>query len=101
MARILFRNHAGARGFVGELWFSTRDNQNMEVFWVMLLLDVSRCAGDIGNTNVNTKKMNVWDVGKHGAFEAVALGGAGLLLLTMDVVLLCLMKSLCVRWSDL
>ena len=37
----------------GDLWFSYRDNQHMEVFWVMLSLDVSRCAGDIVNTNVN------------------------------------------------
>ena len=40
----------------GDLLFSSRKNQNMEVLWVMLSLDVSRCAGDIDKTNENTTK---------------------------------------------
>ena len=31
----------------GALLFSLKENQNVEVFWVMLSLDVSRCAGKI------------------------------------------------------
>ena len=58
----------------------------MEVCWVMLSLDVSRCAGDIGKTNTNTMEMSVWDMGKRHVFEAVASGGAGNLLFTMNVV---------------
>ena len=61
------------------------DNQHMEVLWVMLSLDVVRCAGDMVKTNVNTTKMNVWDTGNREVFEAVASGGAGNLLLTMNL----------------
>ena len=70
----------------GDLWLSSRANQNMEVFWVMLSLDVSRCAGDIDKTNVNTTKTSFWHMGKRNVFEAVASGGAGDLLLTMNLV---------------
>ena len=49
----------------------------MEVFWVMLSVGVSRCAGDIDKTNVNTTNMYVWDMGKRNVFEAVDSGGAG------------------------
>ena len=63
----------------GDVWFSWSDNQNMEVFWVMLSLDVSRWAGDIGYTNVYTTNMSV----KRNVFEAVASGGGGDLLFTM------------------
>ena len=73
----------------------------MEVVWVMLSLDISRCAGDIGNTNVNTTKMRVWDMGKRNSFEAVASGGAGDLLLTMNWVYNKQVNLLFVRWSDL
>ena len=64
---------------------------------MMLSLDVSRCAGGIDKTNVNTKKMNVWDMSKRKVFEAVASDGAGDLLFTMNLaqrqseVLMCLM----------
>ena len=70
----------------GGLWFSLRENQNMEVFGVMLSFDVFRFAGDMGNANVDTTKMSVWDMGKRHVFEAVASGGAGDLQLTMDLV---------------
>ena len=40
----------------GDLWFSLRDHENLEVFWVMLSLDVFRRAGDICKTFVNTMK---------------------------------------------
>ena len=52
----------------GDLWFSSRDNPYMEVCWVMLSLDVSRCAGDSGKTYENTTKMNVGDMGKRNVF---------------------------------
>ena len=68
--------------------------------WVMLSLDVSRCAGDIGETHVNTTKMIVWDMGKRNVFEAVASGGAGDLLFTMNLAQT-KVRFLCVRWSDL
>ena len=58
----------------------------MEVFWVMLSLDVSRCAGDFIKTNVNTMKKFVWDMGKHHVFKAVASGGPGDLLFTMNFI---------------
>ena len=57
----------------------------MEVFWVMLSLDVFRFAWDIDKTNASTTKLSVWDVGKRNVFEAVASGGAGELLFAMDV----------------
>ena len=41
---------------------------------------------DIGKTNVNTTKMYVWDIGKRNVFEAVASGGAGDLLFTINFV---------------
>ena len=63
--------------------FLLRENQNMEV---MFSLGVSRCAGDIGKTNVNTTNMIVWEMGKRNVFGAVASGGAGNLLLTMNLV---------------
>ena len=68
----------------GDLWFSTEENRNLEMFWVMLSIDVSRCVGDIGKTNVNTTN-TFWDMGKHNVFEAVASGGAGDLLFTMNL----------------
>ena len=37
----------------GDLWFSSRENPNVEACWVMLSFDVSRCAGDICKTYVN------------------------------------------------
>ena len=67
---------------------------------MMLSLGVSRCAGDISKTNAGTTDMNVWDMYKRNAFEAIASGSAGDLLFSMNlaqqqsVVLL-------VRWSDL
>ena len=70
----------------GDLWFPLRLNPTMEVFGVMLSLDVSRCAGDICKINVHATNMSVWDIGKRHVFEAVASGGAGDLLLTMNVV---------------
>ena len=38
--------------------------------------DVSRCAGGIGNTSVNTMKMCVCGIGKRSVFEVVASAGA-------------------------
>ena len=38
----------------GDLWFHQRENQYLEVFWVMLSLNISRCVGNIGKTIVNT-----------------------------------------------
>ena len=69
----------------GDLWFSLRENRNMVVCWVMLSLDVSRCAGDIDKTKLNTTKKCVWDMGKRNVFEAVDSGGAGDLLFTMNL----------------
>ena len=42
----------------GDMWFSSRENLNMEVIWVMLSLDVYRRAGDIGKNpcKCNTNK---------------------------------------------
>ena len=52
---------------------------------MMLSLGVSRCAGDIDKkNNVDTTKMYVWDIGKSSVFEAVASGGAGDVLFTMN-----------------
>ena len=47
------------RDLYGELWFSSRNNPHLEMLWVMLSLGVSRCAGDIGKTNVHITKMIV------------------------------------------
>ena len=69
----------------GHLWFSSGDHKILEVFWVMLSLDVCRCAGDIGKTNVDTMKIRVLNIGKRNAFKAVASGGAGDLLFTMNL----------------
>ena len=68
----------------GDLWFYQRENQHMEVCWVMLSLDVSQCAGDIGKTNVNTTHMCICYISKRIVFEAVAPGGAGNQLFTMN-----------------
>ena len=51
----------------------------------MLSLDVSRCAGDMCKTIVNTREMLVSDMGKRSVFQAVASGGAGELLFTMNL----------------
>ena len=69
----------------GDVWFSSREAQNMEVLLVMFSLDVSRCAGDINKTNVNTTNKCLWDIGKRDVFEAVASGGAGDLPFTMNL----------------
>ena len=71
--------------FYGELWFSLRDHQDVEVFWVMLSLDVFRCAGGIDKTNVDTTAKCVWDMGKRTVFQAVDSGGAGDLLFTINL----------------
>ena len=73
----------------GDLWFSSKENTNVELFVVMVSLDVSRCVGDIGKTNVSTTKMFVWDMGKRKVFEAVASGGVGDLLFTKSHVCMC------------
>ena len=65
------------------LWFSSMENQHIEVFWVMLSLDVSRCAGHIDQTDGDTTQIYVWDMGKQHVFEADASGGAGDLMFTM------------------
>ena len=57
----------------------------MEVFWVMLSIDVFRCAGDIGKTNVHTTNKCVWDMRRRNVFAAVASGCAGDLLFTMNL----------------
>ena len=54
-----------------------RENQNIEVSWVMHSLGVSRCAGDIGKTSVNSLKMRVCGIGKRSVFEVVVFAGAG------------------------
>ena len=51
---------------------------------MMLSLNISPCAEDIDKTNVNTTRINVWDMRKRNVFEAVASGGAGDLLFTMN-----------------
>ena len=71
----------------GDLWFSSRDNQHMEVCWVMLSLDVSRCVGGIDKTYyLNTKSISVWDMCKRNVFGAVASGCAGDILFTINLV---------------
>ena len=69
----------------GDLWFSLRDNQVMELCWVMLSLDVSRCARGIDQTNVTTTNKCVWDLSKRNVFETVASCGAGDLLFTIHL----------------
>ena len=69
----------------GDLWFFSRANQMMEVFWVMLSLDASRCARDIDKTSASTTKKCVWDIGRRNVFQAAASGGAGDLLFTMNL----------------
>ena len=76
----------GFEELYGDLWFVRRYHQNLEVCWVLLSLDVSRCAGDISKTHVNTTNTCFWDMGKRNVFEAVALGGAGDRLFTMHLV---------------
>ena len=58
----------------------------MEVNWVMRLLDVSRCAGDIGKPSAHTMKMRVCGIDKLNVFEAVASCGAGDIRFAMNVV---------------
>ena len=41
--------------------------------------------GTLSKPNVNTTKKFVWDMGKRNVFEAVASGGAGDLLFTMNL----------------
>ena len=53
---------------------------------MMQSLDVSRCAGDIGKTSVNSTKMSVRGIGKRSVFEVVASGGAGDLRFAMILV---------------
>ena len=53
----------------------------------MRSLDVSRCAGDIGKTNVNPTKMRVCGMGKRSVFEVVAFAGAGDLRFEMNQAL--------------
>ena len=38
----------------GDSWCSSKENEHMEVLWVMLPLDVFQCAGDIHKSNANT-----------------------------------------------
>ena len=52
---------------------------------MILSLDVSLCTGEIGKTDVNKTNKCVWDMGKHNVFEAVASGGAGDLLFTINL----------------
>ena len=52
---------------------------------MMLELGVSQCAGDNCKTIVNATQMIVWDMGKRHVFEAVASGGAGDVLFTMNL----------------
>ena len=51
----------------------------------MCSLDVSRCAGDIGKTSVNTMNMCVCGIGKRSVFEVVASAGAGDLRFAMNL----------------
>ena len=57
-----------ARGCCNDRWNSTRENQNIEVMWVMHSLDVSGCAGDIGKPIVNTTKMHACGTGTRNVF---------------------------------
>ena len=51
----------------------------------MRSLDVSRCAGDIGKTSVNSTKMSVCGIGERNVFEVVASAGAGDLRFAMNM----------------
>ena len=57
-----------ARGMLSDCRNSSRENQNNEVILVMHLLGVSRCAGDIGKSSVNSMKMCVCGIGKRRVF---------------------------------
>ena len=51
---------------------------------MMHSLGVSRCAGDIGKSSVNSMKMCVCGIGKRSVFEVVASAGAGDLRFAMN-----------------
>ena len=67
----------------------------------MLSLNVFLCAGDIGKTIVNTTKINVWDMATRNVFEAVASGGGGDLLFTMNLAQQRSDVFMCVQWFEL
>ena len=72
-----------ARGFCDDCRNSLRENQKIEVIWVMHSLDVSRCAGDIGKPSVNTTEICVCGIGRCNV-DFVAFGGAGDLRFAMN-----------------
>ena len=51
----------------------------------MCSFDVSRCAGDVGKTSVNSTKMHVCGIGKRNVFEVVVSAGAGDLRFAMNL----------------
>ncbi len=53
---------------------------------MMHSLGVSRCAGDIGKSSVNSMKMCVCGIGKRRVFSVVASAGAGDLRFAMILV---------------
>ena len=85
LPRIFVQSHTLARGFCNVCWYSSRENQNNDVIYMMRSLDVSRCAGDIGKTSVNAMEMCVCGIGKRNVFEVVASAGAGDLRFTMNM----------------
>ena len=68
LPRIFVLSLTLARGFVNDCGNSQKENQNIEVIRVMHSLGVSRCAGDIGKSSVNSMKMCVCGIGKRSVF---------------------------------
>ena len=56
---------------------SSRENQKFDVKYVMRSLDVSRCAGEIGQSTVVSTTTRVCGIGKGNVFEVCASGDAG------------------------
>ena len=48
-------------------------------------LDVSRCAGDIGKSRLNSTNIRVCGIGKRSVFEVFASAGAGDLRFAMNL----------------
>ena len=83
MARIPCINRAGARGFYRDLMFSSWENENSDVFLLMISLGVSRCAGSIEKSNAETYEIDACGMGICNVFEACRFDGAGDLRFTM------------------
>ena len=77
MARIPCINRAGARGFYCDLMFSNWENENINVFLLMISLGVSRCAGEHFFPLRKRSKIYACGIGMCNVFEACRFDGAG------------------------